>query len=181
MKRNLDELITLAHHKNQAAMNEIISIFSVQLKSYKYQLNGEDTSQDLKLLIIEIVNKIDLEKFNKKTDKVFMSYISKSLLHEKFKLYKKNKEKKEHEEYFSEGYEIPYDKNDYSNILLKHSLDYLSNEEMSVIYYIYFIGYTVKMVSIKNHLSIYRIYAIRKRALKKIKEQMYTYLKKKGS
>ena len=177
MKRNLYELIMLAHHNDQAAMNEIISIFSVQLNSYSYQLNGEDTLQDLKLFIIELVKKINLENFTVKTDKVIMSYISKSLKHQKFKLASKIISKKKYNCHLPDTYDLPCTIPDFNDIQLKYSLDFLNEEEKSIIYYIYFYGYTVKMVSLIKHLSIYRIYDIRARALKKIKEKTYTELK----
>ncbi|WP_196604063.1 hypothetical protein [Pectinatus haikarae] len=178
MKRNLCELIALVHHNDQIAMNEIISKFSVQLNSYSYQLNGEDTLQDLKLFIIELVKKINLENFTVKTDKVIMSYISKSLKHEKFKLTSKIIFKKKHTCHLSDAFDLPCDVSAFDDILFKYSIDYLSEEEKSIIYYLFFYGYTVKSVSLLKHLTIYKIYAIRKKALEKIFQKTYSYMKK---
>ncbi|WP_196595999.1 hypothetical protein [Pectinatus frisingensis] len=177
MKRKLYELIMSAHHNDQAAMNEIISIFSVQLKSYSHQLNGEDTLQDLKLFIIELVKKINLENFVVKTDEVIMSYISKSLKREKFKLVNKIIFYKKHNCHLPGTYDVPCTISAFDDIQLKYSLDYLTEEERFVIYCIYFYGYTVKMISLIRPLSIYKIYNIKARALRKIKKKTYAFIR----
>ena len=80
-KGNNDELI------------EVIEMFKPLIRKYSKMIDGEDTEQDLKIFLINLLNKIPVDSDRLYEDKSIFAYIAKSLRIEYIKLSKKRDKK----------------------------------------------------------------------------------------
>ena len=80
-KGNNDELI------------EVLEMIKPLIRKYSKMIDGEDTEQDLKIFLINLLNKIPVDSDRLYEDKAIFAYIAKSLRSEYIKLSKKRDKK----------------------------------------------------------------------------------------
>lgn len=165
-------LVVAAQEKDEKAMINLLSKFSVQLNSYSRRLNGEDTLQELRLFFVELVQNLHLEGFATQTDKAIISYISRSLKHKFFKLKHESKLRQCETELFP-TYDIPYVVHDFEDIILKNSISCLNGRERDIVYLLYFYGYSVKFIAKVKEISVQAVYQANHRAMKKLKKYYF--------
>lgn len=168
MYDSLYDAITAAINNDSEAMSELIDLFSSQLDSYSRRLEGEDTRQELSLFLLLLIRNLRLESFQQKNDKAILSYISKSLKHQYFKLSacsrKKNKEME-----LSPLYEIPYIVPYADHCILESSLSRLNSSERQLIFLLYFQGYSIKDIAAAKNVSVQALNQKKLRILKKLR------------
>lgn len=82
-------LITEYKNGNQSSLEILLNRFEPLIKKLGRNLNYEESSTDLNIFFIELINTIDLSKFNKISDYVIISYIKKALINKKVDLIRK--------------------------------------------------------------------------------------------
>ena len=76
---------------NNSLISDMVKIFNPLLKRYARILKYEDAYEDLQLAFIEIILKINLEKFINNSDGAIVNYINRSIVNCFYDLYNKNK------------------------------------------------------------------------------------------
>lgn len=164
----LYELIIDAKNKKADAPEAVIVHFLPQIKKYSRLLEGNDTYQSLILFLLELLNKIPLEKECLQNDKIMFSYISKSLKHKYISMSIRSGKLSAAEVGLDVNTVLADHYNFESSILLKDALKVLNRREYELINQLFFYGYTVKEISAALHVSKQAVNQLKNRALKKL-------------
>ncbi|MGO1042553.1 sigma factor-like helix-turn-helix DNA-binding protein [Clostridioides difficile] len=181
MKKSFYELIILSRSNSVDDLQEILLIFEPLLKKLSKFLHYEEGSTDLIIFFIELIKKMDLEKFKVKSDGVLVKYIHKSLLNKTFELSKRySKTKFEFVEFNENILNMNDNLEKYffeENICFdEYIFKELSGIQKKVIFYKYLKGYSDKEISMKFKISRQAVNKAKNRAFKKIKKDYEKYL-----
>lgn len=181
MKKSFYELIILSRSNSVDDLQEILFDFEPLLKKLSKFLRYEEGSTDLIIFFIELIKKMNLEKFKVKSDGVMVKYIHKSLLNKTFELSKKySKAKFEFVEFDENILNINDHLEKYffeENICFdEYIFKELSGIQKKVILYKYLKGYSDKEISIIFKISRQAVNKAKNRAFKKIKKDYEKYL-----
>ena len=156
-KGNNDELI------------EVIEMFKPLIRKYSKMIDGEDTEQDLKIFLINLLNKIPVDSDRLYEDKAIFAYIAKSLRSEYIKLSKKRDKKILNE--VEIDLEVDLGSNELeSEIELLDMFKVLSEKEAYIIKLIYVYYLSVTEVAEYMNISRQAVNKTKNRALNKIKK-----------
>ncbi|MGD7044821.1 sigma factor-like helix-turn-helix DNA-binding protein [Jeotgalibacillus proteolyticus] len=147
---------------------EVINVFNPIINKYGRLLGGEDTKQDLRLHMVNVIKKIPLDTFREKNNKTIFTYFANSLKYEYIRLSKKARSQNTNEatldfEEFMEHTPLG------SDIELLEMMEVLSKKEAFIIDCI-FTSY-LSVTEVAQYLGISRqaVNQSKKKALEKIK------------
>ncbi len=172
MEKYIYEKIIKAKNGDENCLEEIIKIFWPLISKYSRLLDGEDTKQDLSLHLIEVINKLPVEKDNFNKDKFIVGYISKSIRNEYIRLSKLKNKKYNNETQLNLDIEIEYRKSD-SDFEVLDLFNKLSRKEANIMKLIYINKLSVSEVAESMKISRQAVNQSKNRALNKIRS---TYL-----
>lgn len=169
MNTNIFKKIVHYRNGNNNSFEEIIEIFNPILNKYSRLLNGEDTKQDLILHMLEVVNKIPIDKQIFNNDKAIFGYILKALKNKYILLSKKNSNTTSTELPLNLDIEIGYEDFE-SDMELLDLFKILTEKESFIIRGVYI--YNLSITEIASYMNISRQAAnqAKNRALKKLRE-----------
>lgn len=90
MDTNLYTLLNEAQNRNEESLNTILVKFKPAINKFSRELGYECAKTDLNIFLIELIQKLDLNKFNSKEEGKIVNYIYNSLKNKKNNLFKKN-------------------------------------------------------------------------------------------
>ena len=179
----LYELIRRAQNGDKEAMQELVDRFTPLMKKEAKRLGYEDAYEDIRLFFIELINTIKLEKIKLKKDGGIISYINVSIINFYNKeAMKSDRRKKEivvsalstEQEYYVES---KLSKEDKINFFMELSMEEkLTPNEYRIIYLVFVEGYSVAEIARSMNRTRQAINQLKKRALKKIEDMMFTIL-----
>ncbi|MCC0627919.1 MULTISPECIES: sigma factor-like helix-turn-helix DNA-binding protein [unclassified Clostridioides] len=181
MKKSFYELIISSRRNSVEDLQEILFTFEPLLKKLSKFLHYEEGNTDLIIFFIELLKKMDLEKFNMKNDGAIVKYIHKSLLNKTFELSKKYSKIKFKFVEFDENVlniDIQLDKCFFEESICFYEYVFkeLCGIQRKVIFYKYLKGYSDKEISMKLNISRQAVNKAKNRAFKKIKNDYKKYL-----
>lgn len=156
-KGNNDELI------------EVIEMFKPLIRKYSKMIDGEDAEQDLKIFLINLLNKIPVDSDRLYEDKAIFAYIAKSLRSEYIKLSKKRDKKILNEVEIDLDVDLGSNELE-SEIELLDMFKVLSEKEAYIIKLIYVYYLSVTEVAEYMNISRQAVNKTKNRALNKIKK-----------
>lgn len=172
MELNLYHLIESIQKEDNSVIKEIIAIFSSQLESYSKKLDGDDTYQDLLVFLFLLIKNLCLEKINTKTEQVLLAYISKSLRHEYIRLSRiRTALRSQETSTYTLPVQPPLDDNT-APTAINDLLGLLRPKEEAIVRLIYFYGFSVQEISLRQHVSRQAINKIKIRALRKLRQDI---------
>ena len=168
----LYNLITEYRNGNRSSLEILFNKFNPLIKKISRELNYEESNSDLNIFFIELINNIDLSKFNKISDFIIISYIRTALLNKKVDLIRKRK-KINIESYHTEMNGLIYDY--YSRIedevcFKNYIQSRLKGVQQKVIIYKYLKGYSDIEISQILNISRQAVNSAKNRAFKTIRE-----------
>ena len=151
----------------------IIEQFEPLLKKYSFKLNYEDAYNELRLFLINLMCELDLEKISNKSDGAIVNYVKKSIYNEYVRLVKSKIGEKD-KQYIVDTDENLLEKvtkynDDYSLLFFQSIKTYLTEDEYTVIFEIFYNGRSVSETSKIIDTSVWNVYKLRDKALKKLK------------
>lgn len=174
---NICEQIKLSQEHNADAMENLLCKFSPILKKYAYYLRYDDAYYDMQVNFIELIYKINILDFLDKPEQYILSYIKKSMYHSYIKESKKSNiyrytqtdssGDRENLQIFIETLNPTHD--EYTGLLLLDLKRVLSEKEFRVIYYHYFLEYSINEIAIMTNISSQSVNKTKKGALKKLR------------
>lgn len=87
---NLNEIITNYQNGNKEIIMDILNKFKFNIKKISKKLNYDCAETDLTIYLIELLKKVEIEKFKNKSDGAIVNYINTSLKNKSHYLYKSN-------------------------------------------------------------------------------------------
>lgn len=177
----LYELICRAQNGDKEAVQELVDRFTPLMKKEAKRLEYEDAYEDIRLFFIELIKSIRLEKIRLKEDGGITSYISVSIINFYNKEAVKSRRRKkeivvsalsEEQEYYMEN---KLSKEDKQNIFMELNMeDKLTPNEYRIIYQLFIEGYSVAEIAGRMNRTRQAVNQLKKRALKKIRNMMFT-------
>lgn len=165
---NLYDQLIVAKTGDANYIEEFINLFSDIINKYSRKLDGEDTKQDLNILVLDLINKIPINKLNFYEDKAILAYISKALRNEYIRLSKKNSKITSNEIHINEDINLIYEEQSY-DIEIIDILKDLTVKEQTILKMIFIEGFTVSDVSEYMKISRQAINQSKNRAIRKLK------------
>lgn len=177
----LYELICRAQNGDKEAMQRLVDRFTPLMRKEAKKLAYEDAYEEICLFFIELIIFMKLETIKKKDDGGVTSYITSSLGN----FYKKEAAKSSRrkmeiavsslsteQEYYVEK---KLSKEDKQNIFIELNMkEKLTSNEYRIIYLLYIEGYSVAEIARSTNRTRQAVNQLKKRALKKIKNMMFT-------
>lgn len=165
---NLYNKLIIAKTGDSDHIEAFINLFSNIINKYSHKLNGDDTKQDLNILLIHIINRIPINKISFYEDKAILAYISKAIKNEYIRLSKKNSKITSNEIYINEDVNLLYENQSYDIDVIDIIKD-LTLKEQTIIRMIFIEGFTVSDVSTHMKISRQAVNQSKNRAIKKLK------------
>lgn len=170
MERDLFNRVVRVKSGNKDEIIFLIKRFKPLISKLSRNLNYECASSDLIIYFIELINNINLDKFNLKNDGALVVYISKSLRNKHFDILKKNS--KYIDEVRLELNNFIDSKNNEEAIWIdEYILNNLSLKEIEYLNYKINYGYKDIEITKKLNLSRQSIYKMKCKIAKKIKNE----------
>nr|WP_279325026.1 sigma-70 family RNA polymerase sigma factor [Clostridium sp. 1001275B_160808_H3] len=150
-------------------MLDIIEIFEPLLSKYARLLDGEDTKQDLIIHLIDILNKIPIDKEDIPENKYILGYIAKSIRNEYIKISKKNDKIRLNETELNLDIELQYEDSELEFEMMD-MFKILTKKEVFIMKLIYV--YYLSVSEVANYMKISRqaVNQAKNRSLKKLRE-----------
>jgi RNA polymerase sigma factor (sigma-70 family) len=153
--------------RNEDSINRLLEVFSPVINKYSSLLEGEDTKQDLILHFLQTLQKMPLDQFQVKNNKVVFTYLAKSIKYEFIKLSKLNRKKFNIE--YSLSF-VDYDEKVTDSMMeLLEMMESLTKHESSIIKYIYIHDFSVSEIARSLRVSRQSINQTKNRALEKLR------------
>lgn len=164
--------IYAAQEGNDEEMLSLIAQFKPLFNKYAYFLNNDDAFNDLQAFFIEFIKELDLEKIHNHSDGTMVNYIKTAIYNEYARLVKCKIIEKDNQ------YIVDTDDNileksteyndDYSRLFFQSLVIHLTEDEYTVIYEMFYNGHTTSEVSEIMGTSVWNIYKLKEKALKKL-------------
>lgn len=169
--KNLQRTITDAHSQDKDAMEELLIAFYPLIKKYARKLSYEDAEQDLVLFFIELVNFLPVEKFQQGEEGQIVSYIQKAVIHQYYKLDKKNRN---YDLYWEDSGMEPAEDiaSNEANGELSLLFQCLSEKQRRVLELRIYHQFSDSQIGEMLGISRQAVYKDRKNAIKKLKEEL---------
>lgn len=174
---DINKQIKLAQEHNSDALEKLISKFHPILNKFAFYLRYDDAYYDIQAEFIELILKINISDFLDKPEQYILSYIKKSMYHSYIKESKKNSiyqhsqmdlsDDREDAQALIETLNPTHD--EYVGLLIVDLKSVLSEKEFRVIYYHYFLQYTINEIAIINDVSRQSVNKVKIVALKKLR------------
>lgn len=168
MSSNLHFLVSRAKVRDKAAAMILLDRFLPQIKNISHAINGEDTYQDLQLFLLELADKIPLERDVFQNERILGAYIANSIRRRSCFLQCKKNRKENNELTLDENLEMASPSRFENSILLLSLLETLTSKERLLIYLIYFYGYNCAEIARMRHISTQSVNQAKHKILKKL-------------
>lgn len=164
----LCDLIYKCQNKNKEATTLVINKFMPLVKKYAHYLGYQDAQQDIIVLLLEVANKIPIQKFDQnRKNEMALSYISKSIKNGCITLSKRNRLK---DLYIADVIPESLAATDKADLaLIKDALKQLTKSQRRVVYLKYYYGYKDSEISSILHISRQAVNQTKLRAFKTLK------------
>lgn len=170
METSIYDTALLAKKGDPIALSSLIQIFKPLIYKYGRHIDGEDTEQDLTLLLWQLLYKLPLQNDDLHENKMIFSYIAKSLERQYFKLSKRRSRMIEAEIDLPSNFTIA-DPHDFTRRLcLNDLIRRLNPSEYRILVWIYCFGYSVKEIAAVLHISRQAVNQMKIRALRKLRK-----------
>lgn len=173
----LKDLIIRTQDKNDEALLMLIEKFKPLMKKYAWKINCVDAYDEILLYFIKLMKNIKISNLRNQTDAGIVTYISKSIhsyyCHQIQKIIRTNNEVvmsdlSDEQLYLVQGAMSAKDK---TNVFVEWGFEqYLTSNEIKVIYLIFVQGYSSVEVAKIRKQSRQSVNQIKKRALEKIRK-----------
>lgn len=170
MSSNLHFLVSCAKRGDRSATATLLSAFLPQIKKLSRSVNGEDTCQDLQLFLLELADKIPLERAIFQNDRILGAYIAHSLKRHSFSLQLKRIRQEYREQALDEANHIAVPPQFENTALVLTLLKFLTPKERSLLHWIYYYGYTCTEISKAHRISIQAVSQAKRKALNKLRK-----------
>ena len=177
----LYELICRAQNGDKEAMQELVDRFTPLMKKEAKRLAYEDAYEEIRLFFIELIDSIKIETIKLKEDGGITSYINVSIINFYNKETMKNDRRKKEivvsalsteQEYYVEK---KLSKEDKINLFIELNMEEkLTPNEYRIIYLVFIEGYSAAEIARSMNRTRQAVNQLKKRALKKIKDMMFT-------
>lgn len=172
----LYDQIALAQNGDKPIMLALIERFTPLITKYSKLLNTEDAFEDMRLVFIELIMGLKLDKLRSHSDGVIVAYITKSI---RTKYIAKNirHELEADMVYWDDLDELFQKKHEPSNPLFSAEKDFvrvippnvLNKKELDIITMIYLYGYSAAEIARAKKITRQAVNQIKMRALKKLR------------
>jgi len=173
--------IKLAQEHKANAFENLLCEFSPLFKKYAFYLEYDDAFYDIQLDFIELILKIHVSDFSDKPEPYVLSYIKKSMYHsyikesKKVNIYRYSQmdlgDNREDLQAFIETLNPTHDQ--YTELLIVDLKSVLSEKEFRVIYYHYFLQYSINEIAEISNVSRQSVNKVKIIALKKLKTTIH--------
>lgn len=173
----LYDQIALAQNGDEAVMLALIEQFNPLIAKYSRLLNTEDAFEEMRLVFIEAVMGLRLDRLRSHSDGVIVAYISKTV---RTKYIAKNKRHEQEEDivYWEDLDEFFKRKHEPSNPLFSAEEDFvraippgvLNEKELDIITMVYLYGYSAAEIARAKKITRQAVNQIKLRALRKLKD-----------
>ncbi|AWZ50066.1 hypothetical protein C3495_14580 (plasmid) [Clostridiaceae bacterium 14S0207] len=170
MYMSLHELILKCRGKDESSLLELIDRFKPIILKYKWDSKYIDMESELNLFLLELVEKIPIEKEKFKEDKYIISYIKTSLKNKYIEVNKKNyyKDKVNIDQILN----LSCFYNDIDAIVMRTILRRLTPNERNIIILKFYKMYSDVEIAEMFNISRQAINRTKRRALKKLKDML---------
>lgn len=159
------------NYRNESVLLFIITKFQPIIKKYSRKLDYEEAESDLIIFLIELIKKLP----DTNNESILINYIARSIKNEYIRLNKKQEQIRQKEILTDFGdFKSLYSKNiDIDlNIDIKDSMKLLSQRQLTVIKYRFFLGYSSSKTAEILKVSRQAIFKTEKRALALLKNHL---------
>ena len=169
MTKYLHVLVSLAKRREESAVLDLLNAFLPQIKNLSHSVSGEDTCQDLQLFLLELADKLQLERDIFQNDRILGAYIAHSLRHRAYLLRSQKNRKLVRERALDEALAFTDAPPLEDSVLLSGLLKTLTPNERRLLYWIYFDGYTCAEISRARRVSVQAVNQAKRKALQKLR------------
>lgn len=169
MVSNLHTIVSLAKGREESAVLELLDAFLPQIKNLSHSVSGEDTCQDLQLFLLELADKLPLERDIFQNNRILGAYIARSLRRRAYLLRSQMSRKQCRERALDEDLAAANPLQFEDSVLLFGLLKTLAPKERRLLYWIYFDGYTCAEISRARRVSAQAINQAKRKALQKLR------------
>ena len=174
----LCDQIALAQSGDKSSMLALIEQFKPLITKYAKLLNTEDAFEEMRLVFIELIMELKLDKLRSRSDGVIVAYITKTI-RTRYIAKNRRRELEGNTVYWDDLDESLRRKLEPSNPLFSAEEDFikaippgvLNEKEMDIITMIYLYGYTAAEVARERNITRQAVNQIKLRALKRLKKQ----------
>lgn len=174
----LCDQIALAQSGDKSIMLALIEQFKPLITKYAKLLNTEDAFEEMRLVFIELIMELKLDKLRSRSDGVIVAYITKTI-RTRYIAKNRRRELESNTVYWDDLDESLRRKLEPSNPLFSAEEDFikaippgvLNEKEMDIITMIYLYGYTAAEVARERNITRQAVNQIKLRALKRLKKQ----------
>lgn len=175
----LYDQIALAQNGDKPIMLALIEQFNPLITKYAKLLNTEDAFEDMRLVFIELIMELKLDKLRSHSDGVLVAYISKTI-RTKYIAKNKRKELEEDTVHWDDLDEFFQRKFEPSTSLFTTEDDFartippglLNEKELEIITMVYLYGYSAAEIARTKGITRQAVNQIKLRALCKLKRQI---------
>jgi len=172
----LYDQIALAQNGDKAVMLALIEQFNPLIAKYSRLLNTEDAFEEMRLVFIELIMELKLDKLRSHSDGVIVAYITKTI---RTRYIDKNKRRELEDDtvYWDDLDEFLQRKLEPSNPLFSAEEDFiraippgiLNEKELDIITMVYLYGYSAAEIARAKEITRQAVNQIKLRALRKLK------------
>lgn len=174
----LCDQIALAQSGDKTIMLALIEQFKPLITKYAKLLNTEDAFEEMRLVFIELIMELKLDKLRSRSDGVIVAYITKTI-RTRYIAKNRRRELESNTVYWDDLDESRRRKLEPSNPLFSAEEDFikaippgvLNEKEMDIITMIYLYGYSAAEVARERNITRQAVNQIKLRALKRLKKQ----------
>ena len=168
---NLIPLIKKYQQKDMSEFNQIYEVFERLIIYYSRHLNYDDSLQEINVFLVELLYKINLEKFNMDNSFSLKNYIAVCIRNKYISL---SKLRQLRNEMFTDYCEcIAYiDMRIEDEMILSNAFNLLTERQREVIMYKYIYGYSDSEISSYLHITRQAVNRLKTRGLLILKEFM---------
>lgn len=174
----LCDQIALAQSGDKSIMLALIEQFKPLITKYAKLLNTEDAFEEMRLVFIELIMELKLDKLRSRSDGVIVAYITKTI-RTRYIAKNRRRELESNTVYWDDLDESLRRKLEPSNPLFSAEEDFieaippgvLNEKEMDIITMIYLYGYSAAEVARERNITRQAVNQIKLRALKRLKKQ----------
>lgn len=166
-------LITLIENfrgKDMSAFPVIFSQFEGLIHYYSGKEGGEDTFQELSVFLLELLYKVDIKRFEKKSGDGLKRYIAVCIGNRYIALCKQNSILKKNNVSFS--YIASHEKDFLQNQMLKDAMDKLTHKQREIIILKYIYNYSDVEIALALDISRQAVNRIKNRAVVALREYL---------